>query len=280
METKGEFIMSNQDNRIAMVPIVPQPYLHLIDGVSYHMALAHLVNKPGMEAYTKFYASTTDYVILDNGVIENDQVTIEELVKKAHIIAADEIILPDVYKDAKATYEKVAESIAWLNKNEHDNFKIHVVPQGSNMEEWLQCAHQLINRFGMEIDTIGIPKHLIDTCNNRDARLLAIAALTEMVPYLSQYDIHLLGCWKTPLEVLTIAKASAQGNIPRVRSCDSAIAYVYARKGLKFSDDDRPDSDPIDFENGLIEDEMLLNYNLAAWDDIGDSSADKAIRFL
>jgi hypothetical protein len=102
------------------------------------MALAHLVGAPGMETYTEFYMNCEGYVILDNGVIENAQVTMEELVAKAAIIGADEIILPDVYKDAKATYKRVKESLQWLDTHEHGDFKIHVVPQGSSMEEWVK----------------------------------------------------------------------------------------------------------------------------------------------
>lgn len=272
--------MSNENYRMSMVPIVPQNYLNLISKAKHHMALAHLVGAPGMETYTEFYMNCEGYVILDNGVIENAQVTMEELVAKAALIGADEIILPDVYKDAKATYKRVKESLQWLDTHEHGDFKIHVVPQGSSMEEWVKCAAVLIHNFGMSIDTIGIPKHLIDTCQNRDARLVAIKKLYDICPELDYYQIHLLGCWKTPLEVLMIAKASSQGFIPEIRSCDSAIAYVYARKNLKFSDDDRPDSDPINFENGPIENEMMLQFNLAAWTDIGNPTTNRLIQFV
>lgn len=266
---------------MTMLPIVPQPYLKYIDICPAFMALAHLVGAEGMDEYTAFYRDTGRYVVLDNSIIENAQVTIEDLVEKANMIRAQEIILPDVYKDSKATFARIKQDITWLEENKKlSDFKLHVVPQGNSMDDWLKCAANIIHTFGAYVDVIGIPKHLVDTCQDRDARMKAIYQLQEICPELDKFQIHLLGCWRTPLEVLTCAKASEQGLIPEIRSCDSAISYVYARKGLKFSDDDRPDKDPIDFANGIIEDEMLLQYNLAAWVDIGNPSAERTVYFM
>lgn len=265
---------------LKMATILPQPYLHMTQEAEVHMALAHLVGAEGMEQYTNFYKDLRyGLKILDNGVIENAQVDIETLVQKADMIGASEIILPDVYKDSKATFRRVEKDIHWLKEHNIEK-RVMVVPQGASLDDWLKCALALLNNFGTEIDVIGIPKHLIVTANDRDARLKAIAQLADLCPTMDSYQIHLLGCWRTPLEVLTIAKASEQKIIPEVRSCDSAIAYVYARKGKKFSDDDRPDSDPIDFKNGIIKEELLLEYNVAAWIMVGEPAADRAVYFL
>lgn len=279
--------MSNEQYQMQMINIVPQPYLSLVKTQNYHMALAHLIGAEGMETYTKFHAQTTGYVILDNGVIEDSQVTIKDLVAKANIIHAQEIILPDIYKDARATINSIADSLEWIDshkdqtyENGKPKFKIQVVPQGDSFESWVKCANTIINNFGSYIDVIGIPKHLIDTCMNRDARLLAIDELAEINGMFEYFDIHLLGCWEAPLEVLFIAKACMQGIIPEVRSCDSAIAYVFAREGLKFSDAPRPNSKAIDFERGHVENEMLLQYNIATWIDTGNASPNKPIFFM
>ena len=96
------------------------------------------------------------------------------------------------------------------------------VPQGNTMEEWLQCACEIIGNF-RDIKVIGIPKVLVDIAG-RDGRLYAIKELSARSPMLKHKEIHLLGCWKTPLEVLMIDKASRAGQIPMVRGVDSAIA--------------------------------------------------------
>lgn len=264
-----------------MAAIVPQNFLHLTAESRMHMALAHLVGEPGYEQYTEFFANRKkgSYCILDNGVIEGQPMPIETILKKAEMIHADEIVLPDAYKDSQKTIEMVDEAFAYLKKkNALFKYKCMVVPQGDSMDAWLYCAKHLITHYGMLINTIGIPKHLIDTCKERDARLYAISDLNDEV-CLEGFDIHLLGCWKTPLEVLTIAKASEQGIIPEIRSCDSAIPYVYARSGLRFSDDDRPDSDPIEFQKGHCN-EMLLTYNILAWHAVGDPTAERTVYFL
>lgn len=266
-----------------MATIVPQNYLELTADAPIHMALAHLIGAEGMEAYTDFYKNIGGYKILDNGAAEGNQVTIQNLIEKAELIGANEIILPDVMKDSRETFYRAKEDIAWLRKECLDNrYKLQIVPQGDSLDDWLKCASNCIHHFGMDISAIGVPKHLVKTCNDRDARLKAIYDLSQLCPEIDQYDIHLLGCWKTPLEVLFCAKASEQEIIPPIRSCDSAIAYVYADAGLKFSDDDKPHNSPINFKDGKIraKDEMLLQYNIASWIAIGNPAAERTIYFL
>lgn len=263
--------------------IVPQNFLELTAQAELHMALAHLVGAEGYEVYTNFFKNRREgsFCILDNGVIEGNPMPIEVIIEKALLIGADEIVLPDAYKNAAKTIKMVGQAIETLivRFGEHNwPFKLMVVPQGDSEEAWISCAKILLEEYGEYIDTIGVPKHLVDTTGVRDARLYAISNLADEVD-LEGYELHLLGCWKTPLEVLMIAKASEQGIIPTVRSCDSAVPYVYARNGLRFSDDDRPDNDPINFEKGYCN-EILLAYNVIAWACIGDPNAERGVYFL
>ena len=269
---------------IKMASIVPQNFLEFTRDADIHMALACFVGEKGYEAYTKFFSKqrkADSFLIMDNGVIEGKPMPFEECVRRAELINADEIVLPDVYKDNHGTYNAVKEAIDYYVAHDmlNNRFRLMVVPQGDSMEDWLDCAMHLITSFGVHISTIGIPKHLIDTCKERDGRLIAISNLYDRLPNLHEWDIHLLGCWKTPLEVLVCAKASEQGIIPNIRSCDSAIPYVYARNDLRFSDDDRPDTDPIDFKNGYCN-PIYLAYNIASWVSIGDPNAERGIWFL
>ncbi len=266
-----------------MASIVPQNFLEMTAEAKFHMALACFIGEEGYTQYTEFFRNRKkdSFCVLDNGVIEGKPMPFEKCVHRAELINADEIVLPDVYRDNHGTYNVVKEAINCYIQNDmfNNRFRLMVVPQGNSMEDWLDCAINLLNDFGIYISTIGIPKHLIDTCNERDGRLIAISNLWERFPNLHEWDIHLLGCWKTPLEVLVCAKASEQGIIPHIRSCDSAIPYVYARNGLRFSDDDRPDSDPIDFEKGYCN-KALLTYNILAWNSIGDPTSERTIWFL
>lgn len=270
---------------IKMAGIVPQQFMGLISQDDMHMALAQLINEEGMEAYTSFYKNgrkNYSYLILDNGAAEGKTMPIEMIVDKAELIRASEIVLPDAYRDARGTLKLHEEAIDYLLQRydgaENIPFKLMAVPQGSNKEEWIACAKTLLTTYRDIIDTVGIPKHLIDTFENRDGRLEALALLDQETDFnIRDYEIHLLGCWKTPLEVLVVAKAAEQGDIPMVRSCDSAIPYVYARAGLRFDDDDRPDSDPIDFKGGTC-DEMQLAINLNDWRNVGSLKANNIFR--
>lgn len=250
--------------------ILPQQYLSLIRQENYHMCLANLIGTPGMEAYTEFYTeqgfNKNSYLIMDNGLIEGNPRPIEELIHKAQYLHADEFILPDVFRDSKATLEAIQAAYE-LGKN--SGIKMMAVPQGNTLNEWLSCACEIIGNF-REINVIGIPKVLVDIAG-RDGRLIAINLLAEQSPVLRHKEIHLLGCWQTPLELLFIDKAQRKGIIPKVRGVDSAIPYVYARAGIRLDSDDRPDSNPIDFMNGTIKSRGLLKRNIDMWKKAGDS---------
>lgn len=250
--------------------ILPQTYLHHVRRDEYHMCLANLIGEPGMEAYTEFYMeqgfSENSYLIMDNGLIEGNPRPIEELIRKAQYLHADEFILPDVFRDKNATLNAI--------QNAYDHaraagIKMMAVPQGNTLEEWLQCACDIIGNF-RDIKVIGIPKVLVNIAG-RDGRLFAIKELSERCPMIKHKEIHLLGCWKTPLEVLLVDKASRSGQIPMVRGVDSAIPYVYARAGIRLDSADRPDSNPIDFKSGIIDNTRLLNKNIKIWKASADS---------
>lgn len=250
--------------------ILPQQYLQCTLYDDYYMCLANLIDEPGMESYTNFFMDmgTCDkkYVIMDNGLIEGNPRPIKELIEKAKLIHADEFILPDVFRDSTATLNAID---AAYEEACASGIRMMAVPQGDTLDEWLSCACEIIGNF-REIEVIGVPKVLVDIAG-RDGRLFAIKQLVEMSPMLKHKQIHLLGCWKTPLEILTIDKASASGIIPMVRGVDSAIAYVYARAGIRIDSDDRPDSNPIDFKAGELKEWSLLGKNIRMWKAAADS---------
>jgi hypothetical protein len=258
-----------------MATIVPTAYLDLTEHGDYFMALAHLVGKD--KVYTEFFKKQADrgaFVLLDNGVIEGDQQTIEAICKKAILINATEIILPDVFLDGDATLESSMKALDFV-KRYYPNLKTMAVPQGRNMEEWLQCAALMLE---WDIDSIGIPKKLTDI-EGRDARLLAIATLHQAMPkLLKSVEIHLLGCWDNPIECTMIEKAVQQGDIPVVRGCDSAIAYVYARENMLIVDGPRPTGE-IKFDAKDVTGD-LLPLNITIWEQAGniDKQNEKVVK--
>lgn len=238
--------------------IVPQPYLHLVKDEPYHLALAHLVGKEGFEAYTEFYTNVgmnpDQFLILDNGLIEGDPRPIEELIEKAHMIGAHELVLPDVFQNKIDTLREAYDALNFLRSTSPK--KCMAVAQGNTYEEWLECAKEMLT---WDIDTISVPK-VVTKMAGRDGRLRALLDIQE---HLGDREVHLLGCWESPLELKVIENAVRAGKIKPVRGVDSAIAYVYARAGLKMSEAERP-AGKIDFaaEDADVE---ILKYNIDMW---------------
>lgn len=260
----------------------------MIGGQTHHMCLVHLLYKEGMEQYTEFYDKIghdpDKLLIMDNGVIEGDQFLISNICDVAETIGASEIILTDKLKDAIGTFDSVAADISYIHQRYTDHrrkvpFGLMVVPQGNSLQEWVDNAELLVSSFPDYISTIGVPKHLVETCGMRDARIQAIAQLAARINT-ADYNFHLLGCWTNPLEVLAIAKASADCKIPMVRSCDSIIAYKYAEENQLFWDGDRPNSNPVDFENDYTENIEALGTNIISWTAMGDPINPKNTVFI
>lgn len=244
--------------------ILPQAFLHFAKNDDYHMALGHLVGKEGFEAYTQFFAhagkNPDKYVILDTGLIEGNARPVDELLEKAMSINADEMALNDVFMNHTETLRESYEAMAYVldqyayHGTEHP--RLMVIPQGATLEEWVACAKEMLK---WPVQTIGVPK-VLTKLEGRDARL---KALMEIQEHLGDKEVHLLGCWETPLELKVIENATRAGHIKPVRGCDSAIAYAYAREGIRITDDARPEG-AINFAAQHC-DLDTLQYNIDVW---------------
>lgn len=239
--------------------ILPQGLLKHAAADDYHMALAHLIGKDGYEEYTNFFEAIGQFqdkfLIMDTGLIEGDPRPIDELVEKAKRLWADEMVLPDVFENKDETLRESHDALEYV-EHHLPNIRKMAVPQGVDIHDWFECAKEMLT---WPIDTIGIPKVLC-----RDGGMHArLEAITMIQPYLGDKEIHLLGCWDSPLELKLIENHVRSGKIKPVRGVDSAIAYVYANKGIRITDDERP-AGAIDFKDGTADAE-LLEYNLSVW---------------
>ena len=96
-----------------LASIVPMKNVERTFDGDYAMMLTHLA-----KYYPKRkdlpYASRQCYRILDNSLIElGGAVDMEQLIEAAEMCEADEIILPDVFKDATATLKSVMQDSLW-----------------------------------------------------------------------------------------------------------------------------------------------------------------------
>lgn len=271
--------------------IVPQQFLDMTRADEYHMCLAHLIGQPGYEPYTHFFKQIGrlpyTHLIMDNGLIEGRPQPIEVLVERALLVDADELVLPDVFRDRAKTYSAIYDALEYLHSMSLSGQPLRgrtgfmAVAQGATLEEWIESAKDLMK---LPIRSLGVPKVLcsLPEGSTSSGWLNRLDVLKAIEPYRQNNDIaiHLLGCWDTPLEAKMISKAEAEGVISPIRGIDSALPYVFTRAGMKMSEGERPDSSPIDFAMGGV-DRKLLKYNIDMWRhecNIHDTSKDNVER--
>lgn len=255
--------------------IVPQGLLDFVRDDVYHMALGHLVGAPGFEDYTEFYAEAgkdpEKFVMLDTGLIEGNARPVDELIEKALLINADEMALNDVFLNGDETLRESHDAMDHIFHGTID-IRMMAIPQGRNMHEWIECAKEMAS---WPVHTIGIPK-VLTKLEGMHGRLYALEAIQD---FIGDKDIHLLGCWETPLELSVIENYVRQGKIKPVRGVDSAIAYAYARKGLRITDNARPEG-AIDFSATSV-DLKIMSFNKMIWEDEASGRSrrdDKVVR--
>lgn len=204
--------------------IVSVPFLDLIQGKPYQMCLAHLAQED--DAYAAVYreeAAAGNFVLLDNGAAEKAQPTLAELFEIIGKIQPTEFILPDELFDGSATLDRSYKALHALAGTDL-KVKTMAVPQGETLEEWLQCAREMLT---WPINTIGISKFMNYKMGPyiRHTMMLKLERMCRQMN--SSVQVHLLGCAYDPREVEAIGTA-----FPRVRGTDSSIPYVYATQGV------------------------------------------------
>jgi hypothetical protein len=200
--------------------ISPDTYLATVNHLSFHFVLAHRLTASDCQFYRNCHQHG-DFIILDNGAPEGALVRDTELIEAANAIRADEVVFPDVLRDADATIK--ASFSPKIQNAIHFNRRM-VVPQGKDWAEWTWCLNQMLKIF--EPRTVGVPKWLDELPGGR---LEALRIL--YVPYLKHhFDIHLLGMARAP------AVEFAELNFSWVRSMDTALPVALAQCG-KYIDD-------------------------------------------
>lgn len=153
------------------------------------------------------------YKILDNGAAEGYMTDPEELLNCAESIGAQEVVLPDVIGDAKATVE----AYNALPKYMWDRAQGYMaVIQGFTWDDWMYCLDAYENND--DILSIAFPRIL-----NRDNPYGRREALNSLYDHLKHFpwEIHCLGASHPADEAKEL---SAMGFI---RGIDTSLPVVY-----------------------------------------------------
>ena len=230
--------------------IVPTAYLNEFDKYNtMHLVLAQHIGKD--EDYTDFYRSTDKYKILDNGAYENKYpVPIEELVEKACLIGADEIIIPDVFMECDETLKLLDASLKYLIEHDLDGeFKLMVAPQGKTNAEYMKCLG--VMQATKEVDVIGLSFLVVAQCFKE------ISACEDVLPNRQMLTklIDLMGFHNKQYHLLGLGNCKEleyQKKYPWVRGGDSSSAFTHGINDIKF-----------DKVKGLIGDRIKTKLNFS-----------------
>ena len=234
------------------ISIVPSPLLSHVANQEFQMCLYQEAKKDPI--YAQFYKeqiAAGKFVLLDNGAAEGVNPTWQELVPIYEELGPSEIILPDVVGEKEETLKRSSEAYIELKGlGFHNKMQFMGVPQGRTFSEWLDCLRVMMIQD--HITTIGVSKFVTklfaeELGATTNVRLECVDAILNH-PSRKKVQIHLLGCYYTPYEIQEI-EAAFPG---KVRSTDSAIAYVYARNSLSINTATRPDQKEIDFQQNDI----------------------------
>ncbi len=268
--------------RTALIPPVPDLDRYAT-GTGIHLLLSHLFKKDGYVEYYRERSEAGDYVILDNSAHEFAMGNkISRLLDEAERVEADEVVIPDVLFDAKATVEAARHSLRWLETPRGRRAfarsgrpRFMYVPQGEDRQAWAWCLKQLLSLHDTADaeyvePVIGISKDYYYWQGGIQSLIRThIAHLRASRPKV--LDLHILG-WPTDLwQTASIAR-----EFPWVRSTDSAKPFVYAKNdvllepGGKVPDYPRRDKryfdEPIPYELDEIVRRNVAVFEAAATD--------------
>ena len=223
-----------------LINIFPLGNLCMHYNQDMHMFLTHLVEK--YPFYAKLAREVKGYKILDNSLIElGGSVDLQRVLDAAAHIDADEIILPDVFRDGPATIRAAKASIQELLAIYPDGkfpYKIMAVAQGRDEKEWYECYKFLLDN--PHVDVVGIPKVLAKMHPAGRPHFVNKLCDLKYKPH------HLLGLW------YSIREFNEYEHLEDIRSCDTVLLGYMAKHHIN-QHGVRPDSFTVDLEMDVID---------------------------
>lgn len=174
---------------------------------NYQLLIAPIVLEREDE-YAEFFLTKPDqFILLDNGVIEQGYAeSAFRLYRAKGIVGADVIVLPDTIDDAKMTAKQVRFSLGEYRKLDPVTELMGVV-QGTNDAEVMWCATQLVEAG---VDWLGVPRGLTPNLGTRVRLVKALGAAFGK-------PMHVLGFSENIVDDIMAATAH-----PLVRGMDAA----------------------------------------------------------
>ena len=246
-------------NKIAT--IVPMAHLKETINDQYFMALSYAVEAPEYAKFFKARALEGAYVILDNSSVEvGDPGDFNDYLDKAIAISATEVMLPDIFRNAGATYDASRRALTLLANRTLYNPNVMIIPQGVSVTVWMQNAKELIDLVLPYTEAIGAKLTV-----GVSARYTDLFGGTRSVVFaynLRGLPVHFLGCYANPAEEIRPFI-----DYRRLRSVDSSFPCVYTKVSMKTTIPNLAMPRPMTRLNLTDDyyDPELLRHNIDVW---------------
>lgn len=228
-----------------------------------HLVLPHLYDD---EDYVRAYRElkkSGDFIMQDNSMFELKETVSGDLLEFADYIGADEVVVPEVWQDAKGCLEKTEEFFEKVGTKVYP-YRFAACIQGKSYAE-VSDHYSKLMRWGDRISTICIPFGLdFDAYDDHDPmkkeigwnRFSVVRRLVQEGIWKRHKTHHLLGC-NNPAEFAAYYKSLLRPIWASLRSSDSKICYQYAQFGVVLDEDMglsyRKIRAPLDFTSKLYQ---------------------------
>lgn len=223
-----------------------------------NLVLAHLV---GDNEYTKFYAASEKYTIMDNSAFElGESFNPEKLLELGKRINADCIVLPDYPKKDWVVTKQAAEE--YLDTFKKAGFDVMYVPQShvGDFEGYMEGVVWALDNPDIDLvglSILGAPTALPEIPRT-EARRKILERIDETVGLLNYPNkIHMLGKLDTVDEILMWKPFDHI-----INSHDTSAAVWYGMNRLSVKVRKSKFETHVDFEANVEYDETLIEANI------------------
>jgi hypothetical protein len=251
--------------QVALIP--PTNYLTYTTNRPLQMILpARLKSMHYRHRYNPEWRLSDEFVILDNGMFEDDTMSNENLIELADKWQVDELVMPDVRGDMRATIDA---STKFLNMFEQIKFdkepSLMIVVQVSHRAEVDEFIGRALNMFYIEHGlsnnlTFGIPRRLAETLNPE----IRIEIMTEIRACVENVPVHLLGYARNASHARIFNEVALLAD--HVRSIDTDAPFVWAYNESRIELDPTPFERPLGYDRMIDIDDVYIRANIKTLD--------------
>ena len=203
----------------------------------YDYCLPHLIDE-SIKYRSFFQKSRIDkrFIIMDNGLFEGIDHTIEDLLEKIHLIHPNVFIVPDAWNDSTTTIRSAKHwMINYGDKLKEIDVNLMAVCQGKTIGELISTYQTLVdlgykhiafNHSSIAYQELGYESSLK---NQMYGRMEFIRKLVEKKTIRETYYHHLLGC-SLPQEFM------AYGDWKFIKSVDTSNPILVGAEGVRYTD--------------------------------------------